>query len=177
MGPRLESMELSHEQVTQLFQLAKARRVTDLDEPTVTMLQDELPTELKMCQDELLRAEETERDLRSYWQVEIEREMRQLKQDAHQLMLSSQSEALANPSADPATVLEHVEQLWAQLTQLLERSAEHALHRRLMDMPATKTAEVKQTLTERLEAQRGLWRAMLGWDRSRAEWMDAPLSR
>ena len=57
MGPRLESMELSHEQVTQLFQLAKARRVTDLDEPTVTMLQDELPTELKMCQDELLRAE------------------------------------------------------------------------------------------------------------------------
>jgi hypothetical protein len=185
MGPRLERFEAGFEQATQLFMLAEARGlrpkmhpdgVGEIDRPTVKLLQKQLPAELTVCQDALVQAESAERGSRAQWSVVIEQEMRQIEADGQQLLQVSQSEELAAPSAEPAKVLEHVEQLWAQLTALLERTSQHQLHRRLMDMSPAQMKTNLSAATERLEAQRTLWRALLGWDRARGAWMDNPLS-
>ena len=185
MGPRLERLEAGFEQATQLFMLAEARGlrpkmiedgIGEIDRPTVKLLQKQLPAELTVCQDELVSAESAERGSRTQWSVAIEQEMRQIEADGMQLLQVSQSEELAAPSAEPAKVLEHVEQLWAQLTALLERTSQHQLHRKLMDMSPAQMKTNLSAATERLEAQRALWRALLGWDRARGAWMDNPLS-
>ena len=123
------------------------------------LLQKQLPAELTVCQDALVRAESAERTSRAHWSVMIEQEMRQIEADGQRLLQVSQSEELAAPSPEPAKVLEHVEQLWAQLTALLERTAQHQLHRRLMDMSPAQMKTNMSAATERLEAQRTLWRA------------------
>ena len=133
------TLTLTLTQATQLFMLAEARGlrpkktvdgVGEIDRPTVKLLQKQLPAELTVCQDALVRAESAERTSRAHWSVMIEQEMRQIEADGQRLLQVSPSEELAAPSPEPAKVLEHVEQLWAQLTALLERTAQHQLHRR-----------------------------------------------
>ena len=52
----------------------------------VKLLQKQLPAELTVCQDALVRAESAERTSRAHWSVMIEQEMRKIEADGQRLL-------------------------------------------------------------------------------------------